>query len=198
VPVGASSPAHIADGVYYYGTNEAQWKVTIENGGRHIIEQTTNNMRMPSVTDLTFDPATFVVTVNSYILGGPGIHVTKDESCVGMPETCTKIPHVAFTPIPGTKHAATLDPYLLPFIVAGTGEHIFTMDATHVMHANDELCHDATPVALRNDDCLRVTWGPESLFGGAAEEIWYNPKTYVVDRYITDRNTPVDRVEGPP
>ena len=124
--------------MFYYGSNCADWMITILDGGRRIIEQTTANTRLPTYEEVTFDPVALAVTSRSGNLGGPNMrnswsstgtstHQTwSARNCTVMgPVTCAT-PSADYTPAPGSKRVITTDPYLLPFIIVQSGEREFT------------------------------------------------------------------------
>ena len=206
-------PAHIADGIYYYGQfvgdfsgsaaqKLAEWKVTIKNGGRDIVEQTTQNTRMPTGIELTFDPVTFSVTVSHFIEGGPAMRIesnsngsatvqnTDENRCTGMPQVCST-PHSTVTPLPGTTRIVPLDPFLLPFIIVKSGERAFTIAHGKLLQVAG-ACTSQPPPNHRRDSCVRISWTDDTPM---QEDLWYDPNTLLLDRYSLNGQPPTDRID---
>uniref|UniRef100_E6Q4I8 Uncharacterized protein n=1 Tax=mine drainage metagenome TaxID=410659 RepID=E6Q4I8_9ZZZZ len=202
-------PPHVANGVYYYGTRGmAEWQITISDDGRRIVDESTENTRLPSYEIIRFDPKTFSVTSSRSHLGGPGMWIssrsrgsatvqhTSGRTCEGMPKAICSRPHAIVTPMPGTKRIVPFEPYLLPFIIVRSGERKFTLAPGSMLWVAGS-CASTKPRAYPKDACLHISWNNTADTPSDAptsEDLWFNPMTYVLDRYQVAGESPTDRL----
>lgn len=201
-------PPHVADGVYYYGTRGmAEWKVTISHGGRLIVDESAN-ARLPARSQIRFNLKTYSATSSRSSLGGPGMWIsshsrgsatsqsTSGTTCEGMPKEICSHPHSIITPMPGTKRIVPFEPYLLPFVVMQSGESKFTVGPGRMLWVKG-ACASTKPRAHSKDECIHINWNntadaPSGV--PTSEDLWFNPVTYVLDRYKVADEQPVDRL----
>ncbi len=63
--------------------------------------------------------------------------------------------------------------------------------------AVDGSCSSTKPRAYPHDSCIRISWnntvdGPPCA--PTSEDLWFNPLTYVLDRYQVAKEVPTDRL----
>ena len=186
----------------------AETMVVVSDEGRRVVDESTGDTRLPSNTKIRFNPRTFSATSSSSTIGGPGMWISSrstgsatrqrisGKTCEGMPKVICSRPHAIVTPMPGTKRIVPFEPYLLPYIVVQSGERKFTLAPEQELWVHGS-CGATKPRAYRKDACIHITWNntadtPPGI--PTSEDLWFNPATYVLDRYQVAEELPVDRL----
>lgn len=182
--------------------------IVISDDGRRVVDESTGNTRLPSYTKIRFNPRTFSAISSSSTIGGPGMWISSrstgsatrqrisGKTCEGMPKVICSRPHAIVTPMPGTKRIVPFEPYLLPFIIVQSGEREFTVGSEQMLWVKGS-CFSTKPQAYPKDKCIHVIWNntadtPPGV--PTSEDLWFNPATYVLDRYQVAEEASIDRL----